>query len=158
LVLEGHEQTRRFWELDADPEWLARPTHPGVLRAPVIVVPLTSRRAYLDRYQEPDKGRPDLAWSAPYWWIDGAFATMLLLLGVVDEGLGALFFALHGDPAGLLEAHGVPSGWEPLGAVALGWPDPEDRPVGSAVSRPRRRLDEIVHRGRWSPPTPAGSG
>ena len=31
VVLEGHEQTGRFWSTDADPAWLAQPDHPGVL-------------------------------------------------------------------------------------------------------------------------------
>ncbi len=152
VVLEGPAQTRRFWELDADPAWLAAPTHPGLLRAPVIVLPLASRDAYLDRYAEADKataGRPGPdGWSAPYWVVDTAFATMLLLLGAVDEGLGALFFALHGPPERTLGAFGVPGGWEALGAVALGWPAPDAQPSASA-GRGRRPQAEVVHRGRW---------
>jgi hypothetical protein len=35
------------------------------------------------------------------------------------------------------------------GAVALGRPAADDRPTGSAVTRHRRRMDEVVHRGRW---------
>ena len=67
------------------------------------------------------------------------------------EGLGALLFALHRDPAELLAALGVPAGWEPLGAVALGWPAPgwRDASPGSAGSGPPATLSEVVHRGRW---------
>jgi hypothetical protein len=99
LVLEGGEQTGRFWTLDADPAWLAAPDHPGLLRAPVIIVPLARREAYRERYAEADKqaGEPN-RWDVPYWLVDTAFATMLLLLGATAEGLGALLFALHGDP------------------------------------------------------------
>ena len=149
VVLEGRDLTARFWALDADPGWLARPTHPGLLRAPVIVLPLASRQAYRDRYGEPDKrdGRPP-EWTVPYWLVDTAFATMLLLLGSVEEGLGALLFALHGDPRRTLDAFGVPPGWEPLGAVAIGWPGPDDRPSASAL-RGRRPAGEVVHRGGW---------
>ncbi len=152
LVLEGSAQTRRFWQLDADPAWLAAPTHPGLLRAPVIVLPLASRNAYLSRYAEADKlsaarTQPE-GWPAPYWLIDASFATMLLLLGAVDEGLGALFFALHAPAPATLAAFGVPDGWEALGAVALGWPAPEYQPSASAA-RGRRPFSEVVHRGRW---------
>ncbi len=146
LVLEGADQTRKWWRLDADPAWLAAPDHPGVLRAPVIVVPLAHRRAYVDRYAEADKTPP--AWDVPYWLTDTAFATMLLLLGAVDEGLGALFFALHGDPVTTLAAFGVPPDRQPLGAIAIGWPDPDDRP-GSSAGRGWRSLDEQLHRGGW---------
>src|ERR1700733_6966880 len=74
VVLEGPEQTGRFWSTDADPEWLGHPDHPGVVDAPVIVLPFCSRQAYLDRYSAPDKAAAGLAtkeaWPAPYWLID----------------------------------------------------------------------------------------
>jgi nitroreductase len=171
LVLEGPELTARFWALDADPSWLAAPTHPGLLRAAVILIPFSSPAAYRDRYAEADKSRvrlpggtapgalartpaPERAgtgvddWPIPWWDVDTSFAVMLLLLGAVDEGLGALFFALHGDPGRLAAAFDVPNGWRPLGAVALGWPAPEGAPSASAA-RGRRARHEVVHRGHW---------
>ena len=151
VVLEGPEQTRVFWEHDADPLWLAQPVHPGLLRAPVIILPLANRQVYVDRYAEADKqvtpGGPS-EWDMPYWLVDTAFATMLLLLGATDEGLGALFFALHAEPSALLATLGVPTGWRPLGGVALGWPAPGQRPSTSA-RRGWRPVDQIVHRGGW---------
>jgi nitroreductase len=152
VVLEGREQTSRFWSTDADPTWLAQPDYPGVLRAPVLVIPFCSRQAYLDRYARPDKAGAGLdleaGWPAPYWLIDTAFATMLLLLGAVDAGLGALLFRLHGDPARLRAALGVPDGWEPIGVVALGWPAAGE-PTPPRPPRPLRPLDEVLHRGGW---------
>jgi nitroreductase len=149
LVLEGPEQTSRFWHLDADPAWLAAPDHPALLAAPVIVIPLARRQAYLDRYAEADKdASTPPRWDVPYWMVDTAFATMLLLLAATDEGLGALFFALHGDARATVAAFGVPDDRQPLGAVALGWPDPAD-PLGRSAGRPRRSLAEQVHRGGW---------
>jgi nitroreductase len=152
LVLEGREQTSRFWSTDADAAWLARPDHPGVLHAPVLILPFCNSQAYLDRYAAPDKTATGLAgveanaWPAPYWLIDTAFATMLLLLGAVEEGLGALFFRTHGDPARLRAEFGVPPGWEPIGVVAVGWPAPS----GPANRRRSRRPpEEVVHRGCW---------
>jgi nitroreductase len=171
LVLEGTELTRRFWLLEADPAWLAAPSHPGLLRAPVILVPWSRPAAYQERYAEADKsgvGRPGGrrtepgpgdqpaswgdgpggGWLVPWWDVDLAFSVMLVLLAAVDEGLGALFFALHGDPGRLAAGFGVPEDWRPLGAVALGWPDPGDAPSSSA-RRGRRPVSEVVHRGRW---------
>lgn len=149
LVLEGPEQTRAFWEATSDPEW--RAGAPGVLRAPVVVVPLTSPRIYFDRYAEPDKAAAGLgdpsAWAVPYWLVDTAFATMLILLGATDAGLGALFCRLHRDAGALLGRLGVPEGWVPVGTVALGWPAP-DRPSPS-LARGRRPVEGVVHRGRW---------
>jgi nitroreductase len=152
VVLEGHEQTSRFWATDAEAAWLAQPDHPGVLHAPVILIPFCNRQAYLDRYAAPDKSTTGLAgveagaWPAPYWLIDTAFATMLLLLGAVEEGLGALFFRTHGDPVRLRSEFGVPPGWDPIGVVALGWPAPAEC---GAARRARRPRHEVVHRGGW---------
>jgi nitroreductase len=151
LVLEGAE-TARFWHHEADSSWLAHPSHPGLLNAPVIVLPLASRARYLERYSEPDKLAAGVRgveeWAVPYWLVDTAFATMLLLLGATQEGLGALFFALRKPATPLLAELDVPSEWEPLGAVALGWPSLDDRPSLSAY-RPRKGLAQVVHRGRW---------
>jgi nitroreductase len=74
VVLEGPEQTQRFWSTDSDPAWLAEPDHPGLLLAPVLVIPFCSHQAYLARYSQPDKTATGLAvedrWPAPYWLID----------------------------------------------------------------------------------------
>lgn len=152
VVLEGPEQVERFWRADADPEWLRDPTLPGVVRAPVVVLPLFSVRHYLDRYSEPDKIQHRMttedAWPAPFWVVDVSFATMILLLGAVEEGLGALFFGLRGEPARLRETFGIPDGWSPIGAVALGWPAKDKGPIGSGA-RGRRAASEVVHRGGW---------
>ena len=71
----------------------------------------------------------------PYWLVDSSFTVMLLLLAATDEGLGALFFRLHRDPARLLEALGVPEGKQLIGAVALGY---EAFPGSAGASRPGR--------------------
>jgi nitroreductase len=151
VVLEGDE-TKAFWQHEAESSWLAHPSHPGLLNAPVIVLPLASRQSYVDRYSEPDKAADGARrvgeWTVPYWLVDSAFATMLFLLGLAQEGLGALFFALRTPTGPFLRSLGVPGDWEPLGAIALGWPSPDDRPSPSA-RRPRKALSEVVHRGRW---------
>jgi nitroreductase len=151
VVLEGAEQTGRFWELSSEPEWRAHPNWPGLLRAPVIVLPLAHEQAYRDRYREPDKGAlppEDQVWTVPFWLVDTAFATMLILLSAVDEGLGALFFDLDYGRQELLADLGIPDTHEPIGAVALGWADGDDRPSPS-LARGHRPAEDVVHRGRW---------
>jgi len=149
LVLEGPAETGRFWESTSGDE----PVLQSVWHAPVIIVPLASKKAYLDRYAEEDKGwadRDESRWPVPYWYIDTAFASMLILLAAVDEGLGALFFGLFPPTIDrFMAAFGIPGEWEPIGAIALGHPAPVDPVRSSAHSRPRKTLDEIVHRGRW---------
>ncbi len=149
VVLEGRDETARFWDAVAvEEDWPGE----GVKRAPVLIVPLAGKHVYLDRYAQPDKGwtdRDEARWPVPYWTVDTAFASMLVLLAAADEGLGALFFGLDGDGHERFKhAFGVPGEWEPIGAIALGHPAPD--PVrSSAHTRPRKPLDDVVHRGGW---------
>jgi len=152
LTLEDAEARARFWALTAPPAGGRPDPWPGLRRAPAVVLPLASPEPYLARYAEPDKvgqGRDRVeGWPVPYWQVDCAFATMLLLLAAADAGLGAAFVGLfHGEDAVLAEL-GVPAGWRPIGAVALGHPAADDRPSRS-TGRGRRPLDEVVHRERW---------
>src|SRR5438477_12895645 len=58
LVLSGPEETARFWEAARDPEEAEWPG-PGMLAAPVLVMPMAAKDVYLDRYAEEDKGWAD---------------------------------------------------------------------------------------------------
>lgn len=152
LVLEGAEQTGRFWEAASAPDGSgARAAWPGVLKAPLLIVPLSSERAYRQRFAEPDKrgprrGEEAVTWPAPWWHVDAAFTAMLVLLAAVDGGLGALFFGVS-DAAALRDAFAIPDDYSPVGAVAVGHPRP-DRPSAS-LARGRRPPGEVVHRGSW---------
>ena len=66
---------------------------------------------------------------------------MAMLLTAVDEGLGALFFGIF-ERAGrtLRAAFGIPDDFHPIGAVALGWPAPDEpSPSLRRGRRPRTR-------------------
>jgi nitroreductase len=149
LALEGADQLGRFWAAVSPDRGFEARGWPGVYRAPLVIVPLADKAAYLDRYAEPDKGwadRDERRWPVPYWYVDSAFAAMLILLTAVDLGLGALFFGLR-DPEALRQAFGVPVDRDPIGALALGYPAP-DRPSRS-LRRGRRPAEQVVHRGHW---------
>lgn len=163
VVLEGQEQTELFWSLTRRPG-APKPggRQAGMRSAPVIVIPLAHKQAYLDRYAEPDKAGTGLdaeaAWPVPYWEIDTAFATMAMLLAATDEGLGALFFGIFQGEQALLDALGVPAGYRPIGAMTLGFPAAQDLRSPS-LSRGRRPSHAVVHWGCWGttqtpPPTP----
>jgi nitroreductase len=148
LVLEG-EHKDRFWDISFPVERREGFRWPGLFNAPAIVVPLSSMEIYLDRYAEPDKGWSDRdpdRWPVPYWHIDTGFASLLMLLTAVDEGLGALFFGIF-RPDAFREAFGIPDSYEPVGAIAIGHPAPDE--PSPSLQRGRRPLDEVVHRGHW---------
>ncbi|HYH48407.1 MAG TPA: nitroreductase family protein [Acidimicrobiia bacterium] len=151
LVLEGAEQVGRFWDCTFPEERRGEFRWPGLFRAPVIIVPCSSKDAYLDRYAEPDKGwtdRDQNRWPVPYWDIDCGFATMSILLTAVDEGLGALFFGIFTGLPELRASFGIPEEFHPIGAVALGWPAPDE--PSPSLRRGRRPEEDVVHRGRWT--------
>ncbi len=152
VVLEGPAATRRFWDVTLPGDKRGSFRWQQLLEAPVIVLPLADREAYLARYREPDKAATGLgeatAWPVPYWQIDTAFATMAMLLAATDAGLGALFFGVFRRSQELLESLAVPAGHDLIGAVALGYAAEGDEP-GRSVDRPRRSLDEVIHRNRW---------
>jgi nitroreductase len=153
VVLEGPDQTATFWDTTLPVERRADFAWPGLLDAPVLVLPFADPTRYVDRYAEPDKVRTGLgsgadAWGVPYWTVDTAFAAMTLLHGVVDAGLGALFFGIFRNEAVLCRRLGVPDPLRPIGAIAIGHPAVEPRP-GRSAGRPHRGIDQAVHRGRF---------
>jgi nitroreductase len=149
LVLEGKEQTARYWAATIDPDRDHVFPWPDLLKAPVLVVCLSHKLAYLRRYAEPDKGWTDMdeaRWPVPYWDIDTGMAAMLMLLTAVDEGLGACFFGAPRDH--VRAAFGIPEEYTPIGTIAIGYAAQHDRPSRSVPGR-RRAATSSLHRGRW---------
>jgi len=153
LVLESAGELDRFWrsttpESDGPPDaWLT-----GMRTAPLVIVPLSNKSAYLGRYAEPDKGwtdKDEARWPVPYWDIDTGMASLLMLLTAVDEGLGACFFGIPPSNTVSFRAEfSVPEEFTPIGAVAVGHRADSPGMTGSA-KRGRRPLEEVVHRGGW---------
>jgi len=156
LVLDTPADVRRWWEATTDAESLADPDSwlTGMMRAPVVIVPCSSRAAYLRRYAEKDKGWTDRSedrWPVPFWHMDAAMASLLILLTAVDEGLGACFFGIPVDKEPAVRAtFGIDPDFDPVGVITLGHRTTDTGASGSPARRPRRPLEEVVHRGRWS--------
>lgn len=161
LVLSGPGETASYWRDTTTADWRRRSRRwAGLARAPVVALSLASPDAYVARYAEPDKaavavagddpalGADAAAWRVPYWFGDAAFATMTLLLGATDEGLGACFLGNFRGERQLLADLGVPGGWQLFGAVLLGHPDGADHPSAS-LARPGPTAGERVRRGHW---------
>jgi nitroreductase len=158
LVLEGDE-TGRFWRAVRQGDDTGG--YDAIAKAPLLVLPLASKDAYLDRYTEPDKGwtdRDEARWPVPFWYIDTGFTVLLMLLTAVDAGLGAVYFGIPPSADAAVRAEfAIPDDHDPIGVVAIGRRAPGERPVGSAVTRKRRPLDEVVHRGSFRPRAAPGS-
>lgn len=118
-----------------------------------IVLPYENKRAYLERYAQPDKIQfgmdKEESWPVPFWTVDSAMAMLLILLAAVDEGLGAWYFGITRGEEEVNRTLGVPSDCKLLGVIALGYPAADDRPRGSVFARRRREYESMFHMGRW---------
>ena len=158
LVLDRAEDVARFWAATTDIDELHHRDDPdswlrGMRTAPLIVVPLSCKEVYLDRYAQDDKGwidRDESRWPVPYWDIDTGMASLLILQTVVDEGLGGCFFGVPPDRIeAFRETFGVPAAYTPIGAITIGHRTDSVGAQGSPTRRARRPADEVVHRGSW---------
>jgi nitroreductase len=151
LVLEKVEDRARYWASTGGSEepdgWLAR-----LSTAPLIIVALSNKSVYLDRYAQPDKGwtdRDEAHWPVPYWDIDTGFAALLAHLTAVDQGLASCFIGLPVDKVqDFKAAFGVPAEFTPIGALTVGYGAPDRR--SPSLRRGHRPMDEVVHHGRWT--------
>ncbi len=167
LVLDAPADRQRYWEAATDATatgevdtWLA-----GMRDAPVLVVCLADKDAYLDRYAEPDKGEADRdegRWPVDYWDVDTGMAALLVLLTAVDEGLGACLFGVPVPRHDAVRAaFDIPPGRSFVGVVSLGHPAVDETRMGSARSRPRRGVADVAHHARFGTPwshDPAAGG
>ena len=158
LVLDTPADVRRFWAASAQPEdgssgqqepgpWLR-----GMRRAPVVILPCSNKSAYLDRYAEPDKGwtdRDEARWPMPFWHMDAAMASLLILQTVTDAGLGACFFGTEQGRVPALRAEfAIPEAFDPIGVITVGHPAAGGS-SGSPATRSRTPWRDVVHRGGW---------
>jgi nitroreductase len=74
--------------------------------------------------------------------VDGAFVAMLILLAVVDEGLGACFVGSFYDEE-VQHVLGLPPGVRPIGIIPIGYCAEGPRIF------PRRSREQIIHRDRY---------
>ncbi|MDF1602270.1 nitroreductase family protein [Nocardioides sp. YIM 152315] len=152
LVLDTPADVRRYWEVTADDvddpdEWLS-----GMMRAPVVIIPCSSKAAYLRRYAEADKGWTDqdeARWPMPFWHMDAAMAALLILQTATDAGLGSCFIGVPTPRVDAVRAEfGIDPEYDPVGVVTIGHPA-DGGAAGSPTRRPRKPVTDVVHRGRW---------
>jgi nitroreductase len=151
LVLTSTADRGAFWDAttgDGEPDgWLSR-----MRTAPALIIVHSNKQVYLDRYAQADKGwtdRDEAHWPVPYWDIDAGFASLMIMLGAVDEGLVSCFFGLPVEHvADYRAAFDVPDDFVPIGVLSLGYRAPDLK--SPSLRRGRRPLAEVTHRGRWS--------
>jgi len=104
-----------------------------VAEAPVVIVPCADPSRARERYGER---------AERYAVIDTSFASLLILLAVVEEGLGACFVGAF-DDAEVKRLLALPAGVQPLAVVPVG------RPAETPPALELRPADSVVHHERW---------
>ena len=79
-----------------------------------------------------------------YGLVDVAFASLLILLGVVEQGLGACFVGAY-DAQEVAKIFGLPDHVRPVGLITLGYPAEKPR----KTKTPKLPLEKLVHAERW---------
>ena len=136
----GHTQVQEFIVIK-DPETKRKLRRVSVNQehveeAPVLIVVCSNTARSVGRYGQRGKEF--------YSIIDGAFASMLILLTATNEGLGAGFVAAFDDHK-VSEILGLPKDGsvKPIGIIAIGHPDEQP----SRLDRIAR--EQLVHQERW---------
>lgn len=131
---------------------------PGLLCAPVLVIPLVDPSAYLRRYGATDKAHAGLgdsldAWPVPYWWVDVGASIMAVLVAAAAAELGSLLFGMFTHTASVLAEFGVPEDYQAAGVIALGYrsSDGNRASLSLKVPRPKLRRRCITASGRVLP-------
>jgi nitroreductase len=105
-----------------------------VAQAPLVMVVVSDTRRSVRRYGERGVHFFSI--------IDGSFAAMLILLAVVDEGLGACFVGSFYDEE-VQHVLGLPRHVRPIGIIPIGYCAERPREF------PRRSKGQIIHSDRY---------
>jgi len=152
VVVTRPELKREIARLSGEESYTSGGFHAFISEAPVLVLPCTSEAAYHRRYQESDKVNEDgseIVWPVPYWHMDIGCAVMILLLGVVNEGLAAGFAGIPTveNIAEVKRLLHIPDDVTPVGVIPIGH-RAQDVPSPS-LKRGRKPQAEYVHHEQW---------
>ncbi|MBI3801290.1 MAG: nitroreductase family protein [Deltaproteobacteria bacterium] len=79
-----------------------------------------------------------------YSLVDTAFASLLILLGAVEQGLGACFVGSY-NPEEVTKLFALPEHVRPVGLIPIGYPAESPRKPGT----PKLPLSKVVHAEKW---------
>jgi nitroreductase len=154
VVVTELETRQHLARLAGEEQYVAMGMPPWISVAPVHVVVGVREESYHERYRRDDKlvDGGEIAWPAPYWYVDAGSMFLLLQLAALSEGLGTGVYGVPGEgvPA-LKELLGLPDDVHFVCVVTIGRQPPQvdDSPLVSRLTQARLPLDELVRWERW---------
>jgi FMN reductase [NAD(P)H] len=154
VVVTELETRQELARLAGEEQYVAMGMPPWISVAPVHVVVGVREESYHERYRRDDKlvDGGEIAWPAPYWYVDAGSMFLLLQLAALSEGLGTGVYGVPGEgvPA-LKELLGLPDDVHFVCVVTIGRQPPQvdDSPLVSRLTQARLPLDELVRWERW---------
>ena len=144
LVLDTPDDVRRYWaatadELDEPDEWLR-----GMMRAPVRgACRARARPPTSAATPSPTRDGPtadEERWPVPFWHMDAAMASLLILQTAVDDGTRRLLLRHPARTrcAAVRAAFAIPEAFDPVGAITIGHPAARPGAQGSPSRRGAR--------------------
>jgi nitroreductase len=111
----------------------------SVSGAPLLIVVCSNTSRSIGRYGKRGKDF--------YSVIDGAFASMIILLSAVNEGIGACFVGAFEDDE-VSKILGLPNFVKPVGIIALGYPNERPKKLS------RINISKLIHRDKYGDTKP----
>ncbi len=126
IIVKDKDVKRRLSEAGFDQHFIEE--------APVVIVVCSDTRRNVRRYRER---------AIKFYSItDGAFSSMIILLTVVNEGLGACLVGAFDDDE-VSKVLGLPKEVKPIGIIPIGYPAEKPEKLT------RIRLEKRLHYDRW---------
>lgn len=148
VVVRSEETKKKLAQAAGEDFYVGGGHKPFISQAPIVIVPCGSETRYIERYREPDKVGPvgEIKFELPWWLIDAAFASLLIMLAATDEGLGTCFVGAF-DRELVRKTLRIPREYEPLAVMPLGYSETDKR--SPSLKRGRKPLSEVVHYDNW---------
>lgn len=105
-----------------------------IIDAPIVIITCANTKRSASRY-----GERGIRF---YSLIDVAYASLIILLTVVNEGLACCFVGAYHDDQ-VSEILGLPDHVRPVGIIPIGYPDEKPERY------PRISLEKLVHYEKW---------
>lgn len=154
LLVLTDQAVQKYWDTTLSPQRRSEFPWPGLLSAPVLIIPVVNPDAYLQRYSESDKAHTGLgteqdSWPVPYWWVDTGASVMAQMAAAESLGYSSLFFGQFNHEEAVKATFGIPDALRCVGTLAIGYARQGSNSSSQSTLRTKRHSTERIHPNGW---------